>query len=167
MFKHSYSDWLDILGHLVLSFLLGVIFYVFIVPGNFENISDIFANWKQHIGAVLLFSLMIFIALIIFSLIDKYRKKMYLEVSNNTITIGQLDKKKSYIENKYFKTLAFKDIRSIYKRKSLFGYTFYIYEASQIDPFLCFNTESIHVANTIHELITYKIKEQIGFGKSK
>ena len=162
VFKHSYSDWLDILEHFVLSFsLFGVIFYVFIFPGNLVNIFKIFTDWEQHLGGILSFSFMSFFAIVIFTLIDKYRKKMYLEVGNYTITIGQLDKKKSYIENKYLRTLEFKDIRSIYKRKSLLGYTFYIYKVCEINPFLCFNTESIHFANTIDELITYKIKEQI------
>ncbi len=57
--------------------------------------------------------------------------------------------------------IDFKDIRSFLKQKSLFGYQFFIYEKTKIEPKFGFAFFSIHKAVAIEELLKSKIETLI------
>lgn len=57
--------------------------------------------------------------------------------------------------------IDFKDIRSFLKQKSLFGYQFFIYEKTKIEPKFGFAFFSIHKAVAIEELLKSKIQISI------
>ena len=152
VFGYSYSDWDNILEYFFVSIIMSFCFLLFwswyMDAYNIVNITNI-----MKLTVIIL---IIFVGL---SLWDKYRKRLHLEIRTHSIRIGTIDSKKIFREDKYYKEIEFKEIRSIYKKKNLFGYTFYLYHINEIFPYIRFNTESIHVANTINELIAYKIME--------
>ena len=55
--------------------------------------------------------------------------------------------------------IYFKDIRSFLKQKSIFGYQFFIYEKTKIEPKFGFTFFSIHKAIAIEELLKSKINK--------
>lgn len=152
VFGYSYSDWDNILEYFFVSIIISFCFLLL-------------SSWSADaynivsIANIMKLTVIILIVFVGLSLWDKYRKRLYLEIRTHSIRIGTIDSKKIFREDKYYKKIEFKEIRSIYKKKNLFGYTFYLYHINKIFPYIRFNTESIHVANTINELIAYKIME--------
>ena len=73
-----------------------------------------------------------------------------------------LDKYNRMIKNGVKKEdIYFKDIRSFLKQKSIFGYQFFIYEKTKIEPKFGFTFFSIHKAIAIEELLKSKINKAI------
>ena len=155
VYKFNNTDIPDILGILFISFILGFSWLLFL-----EFTTNFSIPFFDNIFRILIFSMMIFIFLLFLSLLGKYRPKLNLEIEENQINIGELDKNGQYIANKFYNTIFYQDIRSFYKEKSLIGYSFHIYKINQLMPSFRFNTESIHIANSVEELLLSKIANQ-------
>jgi len=153
VFGYSYSDLDNILEYLIVSIVISFIFLLYLAYFYIDTYSIVNA------ANIMKMAVFLFVSFVVFSLVDKYREKLYLEIDTHSMKIGRMDSKNILREDKYYKKIEYKEIRSIYKKKNLFGYTFNLYHINHIFPYIRFNTESIHVANTINELITYKIIE--------
>lgn len=111
VFGYSSSDWDNILEYFVVSIIISFCLLIFFAwPTDAHNIVNI-AN-------IMKLTIFVWIAFIVLALVDKYRKKLYLEISTHSIRIGEVDSKKIFREDKYYKKIEFKEIRSICKKKT-------------------------------------------------
>ncbi len=95
--------------------------------------------------------LVYFICLIYFS-IKKWKANLIIE--DDKLVLEQANGVKK-------EDIYFKDIRSFLKQKSIFGYQFFIYEKTKIEPKFGFTFFSIHKAIAIEELLKSKINKAI------
>ena len=95
--------------------------------------------------------LVYFICLIYFS-IKKWKANLIIEDGKLVLEQANGVKKED---------IYFKDIRSFLKQKSIFGYQFFIYEKTKIEPKFGFTFFSIHKAIAIEELLKSKINKAI------
>ena len=64
-----------------------------------------------------------------------------------------------YNFKKYKKEIEYENVRSILKQKTIVGYAIFICKIDELEPYIQFNVNSIHVALAIEELIISKISE--------
>ena len=126
---------------LSLFFILPIFIIAFIIYKN-----DIFYSF-----IFTFFILIYFIVLIYFS-IKKWKRNLIIE--NDKLVLEQANGIKK-------EDIYFKDIRSFLKQKSIFGYQFFIYEKTKIEPKFGFTFFSIHKAIAIEELLKSKINKAI------
>lgn len=61
----------------------------------------------------------------------------------------------------YQKKVPINQIRGYMKNKSILGYAFYIYHINNLYPIIQFNIESIHVANTLEDLLEHTVSSSL------
>ena len=94
-----------------------------------------------------IFIIYILISFFVFLIITS---KGYLKIEENSICINF---------KKYKKEIEYKNVRSILKQKTIVGYAIFICKIDELEPYIQFNVNSIHVALAIEELIISKISE--------
>ena len=140
---HNFINKID-LSRLIFSAFLSSFFVVlfFIYYLGFEpNIIE----FLQSVVFVF-FILSIFFTAILFFM--RYFPALYLVIHKNKIELKQKNKEV---------TIKYDEIRSILKMKDLVGYSIYIYKKDELYPYISFNTECIHTANALEQLIINKV----------
>lgn len=94
-----------------------------------------------------IFIIYILISFFVFLIITS---KGYLKIEENSICINF---------KKYKKEIEYENVRSILKQKTIVGYAIFICKIDELEPYIQFNVNSIHVALAIEELIISKISE--------
>lgn len=94
-----------------------------------------------------IFIIYILISFFVFLIITS---KGYLKIEENSICINF---------KKYKKEIEYENVRSILKQKTIVGYAIFICKINELEPYIQFNVDSIHVALAIEELIISKISE--------
>lgn len=94
-----------------------------------------------------IFIIYILISFFVFLIITS---KGYLKIEENNICINF---------KKYKKEIEYENVRSILKQKTIVGYAIFICKIDELEPYIQFNVNSIHVALAIEELIISKISE--------
>lgn len=91
--------------------------------------------------------LSLFITLLLFTM--RYFPAMYLMLNEETVT--------QKIKGKEDVVLMYNEIRSLLKMKDLVGYSINIYPINELYPKISFNTECIHTANAVEQLVSDRI----------
>lgn len=144
---HNYINKID-LSRLIFSAFLSSFFVVvfFIYYIGFEpNIIE----FLQSVVFVF-FILSIFFCAILFFM--RYFPALYLVIHQDSISLKQ--------KNKEDITIKYEEIRSILKMKDLVGYSIYVYKKDELYSYISFNTECIHVANAVEQLIINKVANE-------
>ena len=94
-----------------------------------------------------IFIIYILISFFVFLIITS---KGYLKIEENSICINF---------KKYKKEIEYENVRSILKQKTIVGYAIFICKIDELEPYIQFNINSVHVALAIEELIISKISE--------
>lgn len=145
---HDYINKTDVTRLTSMTFIMSffmTIFYVYF----FDFEPNIIEFLQSVVFVFVIFS--IFLLSIFF--FTRYFNAMDLILKDETITLTQ--KKKEDVILKYTQ------IRSLLKMKDLVGYSINLYSTDKIEPCISFNTESIHTANAVEELIINKIRNNI------
>lgn len=143
---HDYINKIEVVRLTSMTFIVSffmTIFYVYF----FDFEPNIIEFLQSVVFVFVIFS--IFLLSIFF--FARYFNAMDLILKDETITLTQ--KKKEDVVLKY------DQIRSLLKMKDLVGYSINLYSTEEIEPCISFNTESIHIANAVEELIINKIKD--------
>jgi len=141
---HNYINKID-LSRLIFSAFLSSFFVVgfFIYYIGFEpNIIE----FLQSVVFVF-FILSIFFTAILFFM--RYFPSLHLIIHQDSTGLEQKNKEDIIIK--------YDEIRSILKMKDLVGYSIYIYKKDELYPYISFNTECVHTANAVEQLIINKV----------
>lgn len=138
-------------------FFYGLTSYVFIIVSlylfskEFSNLFQINIFSFNIFSELLIdWSILISILIISFFILSIIIRQGKLKIEENKIFI-KFGKNEEEIE--------YENIRSILKQKTIAGYAIFICKIDELEPYIQFNVDSIHVALAIEELIISKISE--------
>lgn len=97
-----------------------------------------------------MFFFIIFMFIIFFKFADWYFSDLKISINENEIVLHEKGDDKK---------INFGNIRSYLKMNDLIGYSIYIYGDDKIFPEIEFSVQSLHLANSIEELLLNKIKD--------
>ncbi|MGE4511376.1 MAG: hypothetical protein AB7D43_09780 [Sulfurimonadaceae bacterium] len=141
VYKNSINK-IEVASLLFGALLLSLVYLFFILILDIEPFSS------EPFKSVFFLFLIISGFFISLSFCSRYFSEMQLTINKDGF---KLKKGKEDIALKY------SEIRSLLKMKDLVGYSINIYKDNDIKPIISFNTECIHTANAIEELILYHI----------
>jgi hypothetical protein len=126
--------------------------YVFIIVGLYFFSKEFSSLFQINIFSELLidWSILISILIISFFILSIIIRQGKLKIEENKIFI-KFGKNEEEIE--------YENIRSILKQKTIAGYAIFICKIDELEPYIQFNVDSIHVALAIEELIISKISK--------
>ena len=134
------------------AFLMSLIYLVFVWLFDIKPYSTEFIR-------TLIFLFLIISGIFIFlSFFSRYFSSMQLTLNEEAVKLKKGEKDI---------VLKYSEIRSILKMKDLVGYSINIYKIDEINPSISFNTESIHFANAINELIVNHITNEKNKNRQK
>jgi hypothetical protein len=138
-------------------FFYGLTSYVFIIVGLYFFSKEFSSLFQINIFSFNIFSellidwsILISILIISFFILSIIIRQGKLKIEENKIFI-KFGKNEEEIE--------YENIRSILKQKTIAGYAIFICKIDELEPYIQFNVDSIHVALAIEELIISKISK--------
>lgn len=142
-------NWANIKGLLFVSLLssFGIAIFALAI---LKIYSDIKIGMYELYLYTKMFFFIIFVPIIFFKSVQWYFSDLKISINENEIVLHEKGDDKK---------INFGNIRSYLKMNDLIGYSIYIYGDDKIFPEIEFSVQSLHLANSIEELLLNKIKD--------